>query len=110
LTRYPDLNGFFFSGGWPLFGAPEAYLKAVAKYLPEIKAKKFVVVSFDTLTDELKLLKQGACNGLIGQRPYAMGTKSVDVLNDLTDGKTVPAVVDTGVDVVTAENVNDFLK
>jgi ribose transport system substrate-binding protein len=110
LTRNPDLNGFFFSGGWPLFGAPEAYLKAVAKYLPDIKAKKFVVVSFDTLTDELKLLKQGACNALIGQRPYAMGTKSVDVLNDLTDGKTVPAVVDTGVDVVTAENVSDFLK
>ncbi|MBV9672499.1 MAG: substrate-binding domain-containing protein, partial [Verrucomicrobia bacterium] len=36
LTRYPDLDGFFFSGGWPLFGAPEAYLKAVTKRLPDI--------------------------------------------------------------------------
>ncbi len=110
LTRNPDLNGFFFSGGWPLFGAPEAYLKAVSNRLPDIKAKKFVVVSFDTLPDELKLLKQRACNALIGQRPYAMGTKSVDVLNDLVNGKTVPRVVDTGVDVVTAENVVQFLK
>ena len=56
------------------------------------------------------MLKQGYCDGLIGQRPYAMGTKSIDVLNDLTDGKEVPAVVDTGVDVVTAENVDQFLK
>jgi ribose transport system substrate-binding protein len=110
LTRYPDLNGFFFSGGWPLFGAPEAYLRAVSKHAADIKAKKFVVVSFDTLPEELKILKQGGCNALIGQRPYAMGSKSIDILNDLTEGKTVPAVVDTGVDVVTAENVDKFLK
>jgi ribose transport system substrate-binding protein len=110
LTRYPDLDGFFFSGGWPLFGAPEAYLRAMGKRLDDIKTKKFVVVSFDTLPEELKILKQGACNALIGQRPYAMGVKSVDVLNDLTEGKTVPAVVDTGVDVVTSANVDQFLK
>jgi ribose transport system substrate-binding protein len=110
LTRYPDLNGFFFSGGWPLFGAPEAYLRAVSKHLDDIKTKKFVVIAFDTLPEELKILKQGSCNGLIGQRPYAMGVKSVDILNDLTEGKTVPAVVDTGVDVVTSSNVDQFLK
>jgi ribose transport system substrate-binding protein len=110
LTRYPDLDGFFFSGGWPLFGAPEAYLRAMGKRLEDIKTKKFVVVSFDTLPEELKILKQGACNALIGQRPYAMGVKSVDILNDLTEGKTVPAVVDTGVDVVTSANVDQFLK
>ena len=110
LTRYPDLNGFFFSGGWPLFGAPEAYLRAISKHADDIKTNKFVVVSFDTLPEELKILKQGACHALIGQRPYAMGVKSVDILNDLTEGKTVPAVVDTGVDVVTAANVDQFLK
>ena len=81
-----------------------------ASMLDDIKAKKFVVVSFDTLPEEFKILKQGACNALIGQRPYAMGVKSIDVLNDLTEGKTVPAVVDTGVDVVTAANVDQFLK
>src|ERR1700740_2633360 len=71
LTRYPDLNGFFFSGGWPLFGAPEAYLRAVSKHKDDIKTKKFVVVAFDTLPEELKILKQSECNALIGQRPYA---------------------------------------
>lgn len=110
LTRNPDLNGYFFSGGWPLFGAPKAYLDAMSKHLADIKSGKFVVVSFDTLPEELTLLKQGACNALIGQRPYAMGVKSIDILNDLTEGKTVPAVVDTGVDVVTSANVDQFLK
>ena len=110
LTRHPDLNGFFFSGGWPLFGAPEAYIKAIGKHAEDLKNKKFVVVSFDTLTEELKLLKAGYCNVLIGQRPYAMGVKSIDMLNDLADKKTIPPVVDTGVDVVDASNVDTFLK
>ena len=75
-----------------------------------LKNKKFVVVSFDTLTEELKLLKGGYCNVLIGQRPYAMGVKSIDMLNDLADKKTIPPIVDTGVDVVDSSNVDTFLK
>ena len=59
LTRYPDLDGIFLSGGWPLFGAPEAYMKAIGKRAADIKTNKFVVVSFDTLPEELKLLKNG---------------------------------------------------
>ena len=110
LTRHPDLDGFFFSGGWPLFGAPEAYIKAIGKRADDIKNNKFVVVSFDTLTEQLKLLKAGYCNVLIGQRPYAMGVKSIDMLNDLADKKSVPPVVDTGVDVVDSSNVDRFLK
>ena len=56
------------------------------------------------------MLKGGYCNVLIGQRPYAMGVKSIDMLNDLADKKTIPPVVDTGVDVVDASNVDTFLK
>jgi ribose transport system substrate-binding protein len=107
LTRYPDVDGFFFSGGWPLFGAAEAYVRAVDV---NHRIENLTVVSFDSLPEELALLKKGYVDALIGQRPYAMGVKSVDVLNDLVQGKTVPAVVDTGVDVITQENVDQFLK
>jgi ribose transport system substrate-binding protein len=107
LTRNPDINGFFFSGGWPLFGAAEAYVRAVDV---NHKIESLTVVSFDSLPEELALLKKGYVDALIGQRPYAMGVKSVDVLNDLVQGKTVPAVVDTGVDVITQDNVDQFLK
>jgi ribose transport system substrate-binding protein len=109
LTRYPDLDGIFFSGGWPLFGAPEAFMKAIGKRAPDVKANKFVLVSFDTLPEELKLLKNGYCNALIGQRPLAMGIKSMDVLNDIASGKK-PENINTGVDVVDSSNVDQFLK
>jgi ribose transport system substrate-binding protein len=107
LTRYPDINGFFFSGGWPLFGAAEAYVRAVEV---NNRVENLVVVSFDSLPEEIALLKKQYVDALIGQRPYAMGVKSVDVLNDLVQGKTVPAVIDTGVDVITQDNVDQFLK
>jgi ribose transport system substrate-binding protein len=107
LTRYPDINGFFFSGGWPLFGAAEAYVRAVDV---NHRIENLAVVSFDSLPEELALLKKQYVDALIGQRPYAMGVKSVDVLNDLVQGKTVPAVIDTGVDVITQDNVDQFLK
>jgi ribose transport system substrate-binding protein len=109
MTRYPNLDGIFFSGGWPLFGAPEAFIKAVAKRAADIKADKFVLVAFDTLPEELKLLKAGYCSALIGQRPYAMGVKSMDVLNDIANGGKGENV-NTGVDVVERSNVDQFLK
>jgi ribose transport system substrate-binding protein len=109
LTRYPNLDGIFFSGGWALFGAPEAYMKAIGKRAADVKANKFVLVSFDTLPEELKLLQDGYCSALIGQRPYAMGTQSMDVLNNLANGKKAENV-NTGVDVVDSSNVNQFMK
>jgi len=107
LTRYPDINGFFFSGGWPLFGAAEAYVRAVDV---NHRIENLTIVSFDSLPEELALLSKHYVDALIGQRPYAMGVKSVDVLNDLVQGKTVPAVIDTGVDVITQDNVDQFLE
>ncbi|HWL19932.1 MAG TPA: sugar-binding protein [Bradyrhizobium sp.] len=109
LTKNPDINGFFFAGGWPMF-APEAFSRALKTRQADIKAGKFVVVSFDTLDSQLKLLKEGYATTLIGQRPYGMGARSVDALNILAGKGTVDPIIDTGVDVVSSANVDKFLK
>ncbi|MDR7568586.1 MAG: sugar ABC transporter substrate-binding protein, partial [Armatimonadota bacterium] len=98
-------------GGWPLF-APEAYKNAIKKKEADIKAGKFVIVSFDTLEPELRLLKEGYVHGLVGQRPYQMGVRSMELLYDIVVRKRNPAqrFYNTGVDVVTKENVDRFLK
>jgi ribose transport system substrate-binding protein len=108
LAKNPKLDGIFYSGGWPMF-APAAYAKALKNRAADLKAGKFVVVSFDTLTPQLKLLKEGLATVLVGQRPYAMGTGSIDELNTLSNGGTVPKITDTGTDVVTSANVDSFL-
>ena len=109
LAKNPDLAGFFFSGGWPMF-APQAYARAVKAKVGEIKAGTFAVVAFDVQNSQLQLLKQQYATALIGQRPMAMGAKSIDVLNQLVAKESVPPVVDTGVDVVTVKNVEGYKK
>ena len=108
LAKYPHLDGIYFSGGWPMF-APAAYARAVKSRKADIKDGKFVIVSFDTLLPQLKLLKEGYATVLVGQRPYAMGTGSIDMLETLSKGGTVPKVTDTGTDVVTKDNVDGFI-
>jgi ribose transport system substrate-binding protein len=109
LAKNPDLVGFFFSGGWPMF-APQAYARAVKSKLDDLKAGKFAVVAFDVQDAQLQLLKQGYATALVGQRPMMMGAKSIDVLNQLASKQTVPPVVDTGVDIVTTKNVEGYKK
>lgn len=108
LARNPDLSGFF-SGGWPMF-APQAYARAMRNKAADIKAGKFAVVAFGVQDSELQLLKQQYATALVGQRPVTMGAKAIDILDQLAEKKSVPPVVDTGVDVVTAENVAAYKK
>jgi ribose transport system substrate-binding protein len=109
LAKNPKLDGIFYSGGWPMF-APEAYARALKNRAADVKDGKFVIVSFDTLPPQLKLLKDGLATTLIGQRPYAMGAGSVEQLDLLSKGGTVPPVTDTGVDIVTSANVDSLMK
>ena len=90
--------------------AYEAFSRALQSRHDDIVSGKLVIVSYDTVTSQLKLLKDGYATALIGQRPYAMGTQSIDILKKLVGNEPVPQVVDTGVDLVTAKNVGEFLK
>lgn len=108
LAKNPGLSGFFFAGGWPMF-APEAYTRALRSRADDVKAGKFVVVSFDSQEPQLRLIKSGLATALVGQRPRAMGAQSLIVLNALLAKQSVEPVYDTGVDLIDAKNVDQFL-
>jgi ribose transport system substrate-binding protein len=76
-----------------------------------MRAGKFAVVSFDTLKPELEILKAGYVSTLVGQRPYQMGVDSVLALYNYVTKKIKPKdPTDTGLDIVTPSNVDEFLK
>jgi ribose transport system substrate-binding protein len=121
--RYPNLDGWFASGGWPLFAPVNTVVNALGGME---KAQSLLTVGFDTLPPELELIKANAWKGLVGQRPYDMGYLSVVVLYNmykigvdktlqllpqvtLEDG-SVDYIIDTGVDVVTKDNVDEFFE
>lgn len=108
LAKNPNIDGIFFAGGWPMF-APEAYMRALKNKAADLKAGKFVIVSFDTLPTQIKLLKDGYATTLIGQRPTRMGSESVEQLDKISKGGKVPPVTDTGVDIVNSSNVDKFI-
>ena len=108
-TATPDLAAIIPVGGWPMF-APEAYQKVASKHKKDIDAGKFTLVVADTLPVQLQFLRDGLANALVGQRPFEMGEKSMDTLLAVKKGEKVPEVIHTGLDLVTKDNVDTFMK
>ncbi len=107
-TANPDLSAIVPVGGWPMF-APDGWKNFVDQYKADLDSGAFALVVADTLPQQLELLKEGYANGLVGQRPYEMGEKAMDTLLAIVNGETVEEIIYTGNDVVTAENVDEFL-
>ena len=99
-NRYPDLGAWISVGGWPVFTR-----NALAKVPATTK-----VISFDTNPPAPDLIKAGKAHVLIGQKYFGWGSETVKLLKDAVNGKR-PAnvVIDSGVDVVTAANVDDYI-
>lgn len=99
LTRHPDVNGVFASCEPMTFGAWRA-LKSQG-----LVGKK-AFIGFDSSDDLLKALRAGEIQALVVQDPFRMGYLAVETMVNHLDGKPVEKRVDTGVRVVTTENID----
>ena len=107
FRAHPALKGIF---GVSQVGGP-----AVSKVMAtkEFGAKKGAVkvFAFDDLPDTVKGVKEGYIQGIMVQRPVTMGKLAVEHLVDQITGKeTAPKNVDTGVNVVTSQNLGSYTK
>jgi len=99
-NRYPELGAWISVGGWPVFTR-----NALAAVPPGTK-----VISFDTIPPAPDLLKAGKVQVLLGQKYFGWGSESVRLLADIKAGKLPPSpIIDSGVDVVTPANVDDYV-
>lgn len=99
-NRYPTLGAWISVGGWPVFTA-----NALAPVPPTTK-----VISFDTNPPAPDLLKAGKVQVLLGQKYFGWGSETVKMLYDIVHGqKPANAIVDSGVDVVTKDNVDQYI-
>lgn len=110
LAATPDLAGFF--GVYALNGPACAIATQSAGRTGKVK-----IVCFDNLKEHMNLLKAHRLDVVIGQRPYLMGLKGVEVIAAIIRQgrdealKAIGAkngVVDTGVDVVRPEDVEKY--
>jgi ribose transport system substrate-binding protein len=98
--RYPDLAAWISVGGWPVF---------TRNALASVDPSKTKVISFDTISPALDLLREGKVQVLLGQKYFGWGSESVKLLRDIKNGKP-PAtpIINSGVDIVTRDNVDQY--
>jgi len=68
---------------------------------------KVKFVGFDSAQVLVDALKTGDIQGLVIQNPFKMGYLGVKTVLAVLAGKTVPKMIDTGVGLVTPENMNE---
>ena len=66
---------------------PDANRAAVAKYKDKIGSKALALIVADTLPVQIDQMKEGLSLGQVGQRPFEMGYKTMNALNDMKNGK-----------------------
>jgi ribose transport system substrate-binding protein len=55
----------------------------------------------------VKALKEGEISALVAQDPARMGYLSIKAMVDYLRGKKIDPMIDTGVQIVTRENINN---
>ncbi len=102
IRAHPDLAGIF---GVNAYGAPGA-----AQAVKEAgKTGEVKIVGFDAIPTTLRYCAEGVVQAIIEQRPYRMGYLAVRYLKEALEGKKIPRIVDTGVDIITPPQAKKML-
>ncbi|MCB8839802.1 ABC transporter substrate-binding protein [Aurantimonas sp. VKM B-3413] len=99
LAANPDLKG--------IFGANEPTAVGMGRAIEQAGKKgQIVALGFDGNADLQAMIKDGTLDAIAVQGSYQMGEKGVDTVIDLIEGKTVEPYVNTGVVIVTKDNID----
>jgi ribose transport system substrate-binding protein len=101
LTANPNLKGIFATNDEMALGALNAAQAA---------GRTLVIVGFDATNDALMSIKEGGLAGSIAQFPTKIGELGTLTAAKVARGETVDAFVNTGVEVVSQDNVDQFIQ
>ena len=99
LNRYTDVQG--------VFCVNESSASGMLLALQDLgRAGKVKFLGFDAHQEFLDAMARGEMDGFVLQNPFEMGYLAVKTMVQHLQGQQVPAVIDTGVHIVTRENMN----
>jgi ribose transport system substrate-binding protein len=99
LARNPDVQGIFACNITTSVGALQALQK---QNRTQVK-----MIAFDPDKTLLDGLRAGQVDSIVLQNPFKMGYEGVKALALHNNGQSSPRLIDTGVEVVTSENLTD---
>jgi ribose transport system substrate-binding protein len=100
LTSDPDIVAIAGANDPPILGALQALVAA--------GRDDVALVGFDAIPDVVQAIIDGSVAGTVAQFPKVMGTVGVDLMTRHLNGEEVPAKVDSGALLVTADNAAQF--
>ena len=100
LTKHAELDGLYASNASTSVGSAQALQS-------QGRTDKIKMVGFDAEETLIDKLRSGVVDSLVVQDPYKMGYIGVKTLVDKINGKEVPKSIDTGVELVTLERLEE---
>ncbi len=100
LVTFKEVDGVFCPNESTTFGMLRALQDAK-------RAGQVKFVGFDSSAKLVEALEKGELHGLVLQNPFRMGELGVRSAIDTLDGKPVPPRIDTGVQLITRERMNE---
>jgi ribose transport system substrate-binding protein len=106
LRAHPDLNGV------ACVSATGGPTLAQVIQGPEFEGRDITIVASDDLEETVRAIEDGIITATMVQRPVQMGKLSISQSHDMLTQGFVPecALLDTGVTVVTADNLDSYTK
>ena len=100
---YPNLKAWLSVGGWPGFSR---------NILDPVDSEKTRVVCFDTIPPALDIIREGKIQLALGQKYFGWGAEPCKILYNIVVNNTYPEtrIIDSGVDIVTPENIDEYAK
>ena len=100
LTKHTELDGLYACNAGTSVGSAQALQS-------QGRAGDIKMVGFDAEETLIDKLKSGVIDSLVVQDPYKMGYIGVKTLVDKLNGKEVPKSIDTGVELITLERLEE---
>lgn len=101
LTAHPDLKAFF--------GINADTPVAACRVLKDRGlAGEVAMVGMDDLDESLACIRDGTITGVVAQNFYGAGYLAGELLDQLADGEEIAEVTDSGVALVTDENIDTY--
>jgi ribose transport system substrate-binding protein len=102
LQAHPDLDAIFSVNDMMALGALQAVKAA--------KKDNVTIVGFDATDEALKAIKDGDHMASVAQKPIEIGKAAMEALLKSIRGEQVETNIPVPVEIVTADNVDQFLK
>ena len=100
LTKHTELDGLYACNAGTSVGSAQALQS-------QGRAESIKMVGFDAEETLIDKLKSGVIDSLVVQDPFKMGYIGVKTLVDKLNGKEVPKSIDTGVELITLERLEE---